>query len=77
MSTPFIGEWRIIKSDLCDDCDLDLLGAATIRVGEDGLGSFNVLAISAGIDCRYESRGGMAGVPPVRIGHHAPTPTTR
>lgn len=60
MSDVFTGDWRIIQCDLCNANDRDMLGPAMIRIGKDGLGSFNVVVISAGIDCRYATRDGKA-----------------
>ncbi len=42
------GAWRIEEMEVWDDNDLDLLGPANITFDDDGLGSFQFVAVAPG-----------------------------
>ena len=58
MKTPkaFLGTWRIVETKLWDTDALDLIAPAHITFNEDGLGSFQVVAIQGEIDPRFYGR---------------------
>ena len=57
-SNVFRGEWRIVSTDTWLSQDLDLLGPAYMTFEAGGHGELQLVAISASIDYRIESRGG-------------------
>jgi len=48
-----VGRWRIVASNLWDRDDLDLVGPATMIVGERGHGEITVGALAAALDLAY------------------------
>lgn len=48
-----VGRWRIVASDLWGRDDLDLVGLATMVVGERGQGEITVGALTAALDLEY------------------------
>lgn len=48
------GRWRITRTDLWGEDDLDLLGRAEIVVGREGIGSIQVGALQAELDYRVD-----------------------
>jgi hypothetical protein len=55
VTTPkrFRGRWRIVESALWDQPALDMLEPAHITFEEGGLGSLKMIAVQAGLDCRF------------------------
>ena len=47
------GEWRITATEVWDRDALDLVQPAFIRFEDDRLGAFGMIALEAGIDCRF------------------------
>ena len=58
MDKRFSGLWRIEWMEVWDRNDLDLLGPANITFDDDGLGSFQFIAVVGFVDCRFSERGG-------------------
>jgi len=56
MRTPkkFAGKWRIVESELWDRDALDLVVPAHITFDAEGLGQFAMIAVTGGIDCRFD-----------------------
>lgn len=56
MKTPktFRGMWRIIETEMWQQDALDLVVPAHITFDKDGLGEFQLVAVNAEIDCRFE-----------------------
>lgn len=56
MKTPktFRGMWRIIETEMWEQDALDLVVPAHITFDKDGLGEFQLVAVNAEIDCRFE-----------------------
>jgi hypothetical protein len=52
------GRWRMLEMELWDRDALDLAGQAMIEFAKDGTGSFNVIAVQAGLDYRVSDRDG-------------------
>ncbi len=59
MDKRFSGGWHIEEMELWDGHALDLLGPANITFDDDGLGSFQFVAVVGFIDCRFSERDGM------------------
>ena len=58
MDMRFSGSWRIEDMEVWGGDDLDLLGLANITFDEDGLGSFQFVAVVGFTDCRFSERDG-------------------
>lgn len=54
----FAGSWHIVETELWDQDALDLVQPAFIKFDEECIGSFGMIAIGAGIDCRFSTREG-------------------
>lgn len=56
MKTPktFAGKWRITETELWDEDALDLVVPAHITFDADGLGTFQMIAVEGGLDCRFD-----------------------
>ena len=54
----FEGVWRIEDMEVSGDDSLNLLGPANITFDDDGLGSFQFVAVVGFIDCRFSERDG-------------------
>ncbi len=50
------GTWRIEEMEVWGGSDLDLLGPANITFDDDGLGSFQFVAVVGLIDCQFSER---------------------
>ena len=48
-----LGSWRIVGSDLWERGDLDLLGPATLTIGDRGRGEITVGALTAALALEY------------------------
>src|SRR4051812_34689609 len=57
-ATAFSGTWRIASTDLWDTDALDTMQLAFIKFDDESIGSFGMIVISAGIDCRFGTRDG-------------------
>ncbi len=57
-ATEFSGTWRIISTELWDTDALDTMQPAFIKFDDESIGSFGMIVISAGIDCRFGMRDG-------------------
>ena len=57
-ATAFSGTWRITSAELWDTDALDTMQPAFIKFDDESIGSFGMIVISAGIDCRFGSRDG-------------------
>ncbi len=57
MDKRFSGTWWIEKMEVWDD--LDLLGPANITFDDDGLGSFQFVAVVGFTDCHFSERDGL------------------
>jgi len=59
-STPatFRGSWHIVETELWDQDALDLVQPAFIKFDAECIGSLGMIAIGAGIDCRFSARDG-------------------
>lgn len=55
---PFLGEWRILSSDVWDSKELDDFGSARLIFEAQGAGELYFVAISASVDYRVGSRDG-------------------
>ena len=53
---PFEGAWRIVEMEGWDDESLNLLGHANITFDDDGMGSFQFVAVVGFTDCRFSVR---------------------
>ncbi len=53
MDKRFSGGWRIEEMEVWGGNDLDLLGPANITFDNDGLGSFQFVAVVGLIDCQF------------------------
>ena len=62
MNNPFLGHWRITKTERWGREALDLLAPAFIRFEDDQMGGFQLIAVRGGLDCRFGERDGMAAV---------------
>ena len=58
MDKRFSGAWRIEEMEVWGGNDLDLLGPANITFDDDGLGSFQFVAVVGFTDCRFSERDG-------------------
>ena len=58
MKTPtaFSGMWRITETEMWEQDDLDLVVPAHITFDEDGVGGFQLVAVTGEIDCRFEGK---------------------
>lgn len=56
------GRWRIVETELWDSDALNLVAPAFIEFGEEGLGSFGLIAVQGEMDCREVVRDGRQGV---------------
>jgi hypothetical protein len=54
----FSGSWHIVETELWDQDALDLVQPAFIKFDDECIGSFGMIAIGAGIDCRFSTRDG-------------------
>ena len=57
-ATAFSGTWRITSTELWDTEALDMMQPAFIKFDDESIGSFGMIVISAGIDCRFGTRDG-------------------
>lgn len=57
-STAFSGTWRITSTEVWGTDALDTMQPAFIKFDDESIGSFSMIVISAGIDCRFGSRDG-------------------
>ncbi len=57
-ATAFGGAWRITSTELWDTDALDTMQPAFIKFDDESIGSFGMIVISAGIDCRFGARDG-------------------
>ena len=57
-ATAFSGTWRITSAELWDTDALDTMQPAFIKFDDESIGSFGMIVISAGIDCRFGTRDG-------------------
>ncbi len=57
-ATAFGGTWRITSTELWDTDALDTMQPAFIKFDDESIGSFGMIVISAGIDCRFGTRDG-------------------
>lgn len=57
-ATAFSGTWRITSTELWDTDALDTVEPAFIKFEDESIGSFGMIVISAGIDCRFGTRDG-------------------
>ena len=57
-ATAFSGTWRITSTELWDADALDTMQSAFIKFDDESIGSFGMIVISAGIDCRFGMREG-------------------
>jgi hypothetical protein len=57
-ATAFSGTWRITSTELWDADALDTMQPAFIKFDDESIGSFGMIVISAGIDCRFGTRDG-------------------
>jgi hypothetical protein len=48
-----VGLWRIVEADMWDRDYLDLVGPATMTIGDDGRGEIVFGAIEASLDIKY------------------------
>ena len=62
MSDSFVGEWRIIGTEVWDRDALDLLRPARLVLEEGGTGSLCFIAVSATVDYRVVARDGNPGI---------------
>ncbi len=58
MDQRFSGAWRIEEMEVWGGDVLDLLGPANIAFDDDGLGSFQFVAVVGFIDCYFSERDG-------------------
>ena len=58
MDKRFFGLWFIEEMEVWRRKDLDLLGPANITFDDDGLGSFQFIAVVGFTDCRFLERDG-------------------
>lgn len=58
MANKTIGAWRIESMEVWDREATDLVGPAQLDITADGLGSLSFVAVSAGLDCRFETVNG-------------------
>ena len=61
-TNPFLGEWRIVETELWDLADLDLVTRATISLKPNNAGSFAFIAIQAQLDYRVVARDGRPAI---------------
>jgi len=54
----FVGKWRIIHTDECDQDFVDLIATGHITIRKDGTGGFLFGAVQGEMDCRLEDVGG-------------------
>ena len=54
----FAGVWRIVETALWAEDALDMIQPAFVRFDDECIGSLGMIAIEAGIDCRFGMRGG-------------------
>jgi hypothetical protein len=54
----FSGTWRITSTELWDTDALDTMQPAMIKFDDESIGSFGMIVISAGFDCRFGMRDG-------------------
>lgn len=57
-----VGTWRITEMELWAPEDVDLVGAAFVELGKDGMGRFAFIAVEGWMDCRDACRNGRPGV---------------
>jgi hypothetical protein len=50
----FLGTWRIVETEMWDEDALDMVVPAHITFTPDGLGSFQMIAMQAGLDARFD-----------------------
>ncbi len=55
----FLGDWRIIETDVWESDALDLIQPAHLSIESDGTGSLAFIAIIADVDYRVEHRDGV------------------
>ncbi len=53
MDKRFSGVWRIEEMEVWDNDSLNFLGRANITFDDDGLGSFQFVAVVGFIDCQF------------------------
>lgn len=58
----FLGNWRIIETELWDREDLDLVAPAMITLKAKGVGEIVFIAIEAQLDYRVVTRDGLPGI---------------
>jgi hypothetical protein len=58
----FLGDWRIIETELWDIEDLDLVTAATISLNSNHEGRLAFIAVEAQLDYRVVLRGGLPAI---------------
>ncbi len=59
MDKRFSGPWLMEKMEVWDNDSVNLLGPANITFDDDGLGSFQFIAVVGFIDCRFSERDGL------------------
>ena len=59
MDKRFSGTWWIEEMEVWSGEDLDLLGPANITFDDDGLGSFQFVAVVGFTDCHFSERDGL------------------
>jgi hypothetical protein len=60
--TIFIGDWRIIETELWTREDLDLVAPATLSLHEDGGGRIAFIVVEAQVDYRTVVRDGLPAI---------------
>ncbi|NEE03771.1 hypothetical protein [Phytoactinopolyspora halotolerans] len=64
-----IGRWRIVKMELWDQEDIDLVEPGFIEFTDDGMGQFGFIAVRGWMDCRPREHGDAGGVEFTWQGH--------
>lgn len=54
----FAGGWRIVETEVWEEDALDTVQPAFVRFDDECIGSFGMIVIQAGIDCRFGVRDG-------------------
>jgi len=62
MKNAIHGSWRITEMELWNQEDIDMMCPGYIRFDADGMGEFQFIAVSGGLDCRYLTRDGQQTV---------------
>jgi hypothetical protein len=61
-SEKLVGRWRILEADMWDRDFLDLCGAATMTIGDDGSGEMSFGAVQAFLHIRHSKQSGRSSI---------------